>query len=220
MYADSRGRAASAGDSRRGSLSGAAVQGNVIMALFGCRWQPVASALAGTVPATAMYFMARLFVAMHFVAMSAFGGQAFAQGALSSTHGDWEIRCDKPPGAQRDQCVLMQVVMAEDRPNTGLTVLVLKTADQKSRLLRVLAPLGVLLPSGLGLKIDDQDVGRAGFVRCLPNGCVAEVVMDDNLISKLRTGHTATFIIFDSPEAGIGFPLSLKGFGEGYDQLP
>jgi len=80
MYADSRGRAASAGDSRRGSLSGAAVQGNVIMALFGCRWQPVASALAGTVPATAMYFMARLFVAMHFVAMSAFGGQAFAQG--------------------------------------------------------------------------------------------------------------------------------------------
>jgi len=41
----------------------------------------------------------------------------------------------------------MQVVMAEDRPNTGLTVLVLKTADQKSRLLRVLAPLGVLLPS-------------------------------------------------------------------------
>ena len=72
--------------------------------------------------------------------------------------------------------------------------------------MRVVAPLGVLLPSGLGLKIDNEDVGRAGFVRCLPNGCVAEVVMDDNLINKLRTGKTSTFIIFQTPEEGIGFP--------------
>jgi invasion protein IalB len=102
----------------------------------------------------------------------------------------------------------------------SLTVIVLKTSDQKSRLMRVVAPLGVLLPSGLGLKIDNQDVGRAGFVRCLPNGCVAEVVMDDNLIKQLRNGQTSTFIIFQTPEEGIGFPMSLKGFGEGYDQLP
>jgi len=41
--------------------------------------------------------------------------------------------------------------------------------------MRMVAPLGVLLPSGLGPKLDNQDAGRAGFVRCLPNGCVAEV---------------------------------------------
>src|SRR6266568_4647822 len=111
-------------------------------------------------------------------------------------------------------------VTAEDRANVGLTVIVLKTADQKSRLMRVVAPVGVLLPSGLGLKVDQVDVGRAGFVRCLPNGCVAEVVMDDNLIKQLRSGQTATFIIFQTPEEGIGFPMSLKGFGEGYDKLP
>ena len=146
--------------------------------------------------------------------------RAFAQGAVQSVHGDWQIRCDTPPGAQGEQCALMQSVTAEDRPNVGLTVIVLKTADQKSRLMRVVAPLGVLLPSGLGLKIDNQDVGRAGFVRCLPNGCVAEVVMDDKLIGQLRTGQTSTFIIFQTPEEGIGFPMSLKGFGEGYDLLP
>src|ERR1043165_1406767 len=105
------------------------------------------------------------------------GGPAHAQGPVKSVHGDWQIRCDTPPGAQGEQCALIQSVTAEDRPNVGLTVIVLKTADQKSRLMRVLAPLGVLLPSGLGLKIDATDVGRAGFVRCLPNGCVAEVQM-------------------------------------------
>ena len=116
--------------------------------------------------------------------------------------------------------MLIQSVAAEDRANVGLTVIVLKTADAKSRLMRVVAPLGVLLPSGLGLKIDQNDVGRAGFVRCLPNGCIAEVVMDDELIKKMRAGKTATFIIFQTPEEGIGFPMSLAGFGEGYDKLP
>jgi invasion protein IalB len=146
--------------------------------------------------------------------------QALAQGAVKSVHKDWQVRCDTPPGAKSEQCALIQSVTAEDRANVGLTVIVLKTADQKSRLMRVVAPLGVLLPSGLGLKIDNADIGRAGFVRCLPNGCIAEVVMDDNLINKLRNGKTATFIIFQTPEEGIGFPMSLAGFGEGYDKLP
>ena len=145
---------------------------------------------------------------------------AFSQGAVKSVHGDWQIRCDTPPGAQNEQCALFQSVVAEDRANVGITVLVLKTADQKSRLMRVQAPLGVLLPAGLGLKVDNVDVGRAGFVRCLPRGCYAEVVMDDTLVGKLRGGQTATFFIFQTPEEGIGFPLSLKGFGEAYDKLP
>jgi invasion protein IalB len=146
--------------------------------------------------------------------------KVLAQGAVRSVHSDWQIRCDTPPGAQGEQCALIQSVTAEDRVNIGLTVIVLKTADQKSRLMRVVAPLGVLLPSGLGLKIDQTDVGRAGFVRCLPNGCVAEVIIDENLVQKLRTGQTATFIIFQTPEEGIGFPMSLKGFNDGFDRLP
>src|SRR6201982_280707 len=146
--------------------------------------------------------------------------RAPAQGVVKSVFGDWQIRCDTPPGAQNEQCALIRSVTAEDRPNVGLTVIVLKTADQKNRLMRVLAPLGVLLPAGLGLKINQVDIGRAGFVRCLPNGCVAEVVMDENLLKQLRSGQTATFIIFQTPEEGIGFPMRLKGFGEGYDKLP
>src|SRR5260370_16894768 len=110
---------------------------------------------------------------------------ASAQGAVRSVHGDWQIRCDTPPGAQGEQCALIQSVVAEDRSNAGLTVIVLKTADQKSKLMRVVAPLGVLLPSGLGLKLANVDVGRAGFVRCLPNDCVSESTIHDTLLDHL-----------------------------------
>jgi invasion protein IalB len=147
-------------------------------------------------------------------------GMASAQGVVKSKHGDWETRCETPPGASKEQCALIQSVAAEDRPNISLVVIVLKTADGKSRLLRVVAPLGVLLPSGLGLKIDQVDIGRAGFVRCLPTGCIAEVTMEDKLIDQLRNGTTATFIIFQTPEEGIGIPLALAGFKDGFEQLP
>lgn len=148
------------------------------------------------------------------------GGIALAQGEVKAVHGDWQMRCDTPPGAASEQCALIQNVTAEDRENVGLSVIVLKTADKQAKILRVLAPLGVLLPSGLGLRVDDADIGRAGFVRCLPNGCIAEVILQDDLVGKLKGGKQATFIIFQTPEEGIGIPISLNGFSAGFDALP
>ena len=143
-----------------------------------------------------------------------------AQGVVKSKHGDWQVRCETPPGASKQMCALVQSIAAEDRPNIGLIVIILRTADGKNRLLRVIAPLGVLLPSGLGLKIDDADIGHAGFVRCQPSGCIAEVVMEDKLIDQLKNGKNAVFIIFQTPEEGIGIPLALSGFKEAFEELP
>ncbi|MCR9237383.1 MAG: invasion associated locus B family protein [Alphaproteobacteria bacterium] len=157
-----------------------------------------------------------------FVFLSALSFASFPANAQQSQtpYGDWNMRCETPPGAQGPQCALMQYVVAESRSNVGLSVIMLKTADGKAKLLRIITPLGVLLPSGLGLKIDEEDIGRAGFVRCVAEGCLAEVIMEDELLNKLRRGQQATFIVFVSPEDGIGIPISLSGFSAGYDALP
>src|SRR5690349_227067 len=145
---------------------------------------------------------------------------AFAQGTVRGEYGDWQMSCDTPPGASFEQCAIIQNVMAEDQPNVGLSVIVLRTADREARLLRVLAPLGVLLPNGLGLNVDGTDMGRVAFVRCLPNGCVAEVELDDGLIDVLSKGTNAIFVVFKTPEEGVGIPVSLEGFSEGFAALP
>ena len=168
--------------------------------------------LAKTLPGLAVAVVA-------WAAMPAASG-AQQPGTVKSNHGAWSIVCDQPAGATGEQCALMQNVIAEDRPEVGLSVVVLKTADRKAKILRVLAPLGVLLPNGLGLNVDGKDIGRAYFVRCFSDGCYAEVVLEDELLKTFRSGATATFIVFQSPEEGIGIPVDLKGFGEGYDALP
>ncbi|MBW8910048.1 MAG: invasion associated locus B family protein [Mesorhizobium sp.] len=141
-------------------------------------------------------------------------------GTVKSTHGAWSIICDTPAGATSEQCVMMQNVVAEDRPEMGLSVVVLRTADNKAEILRVLAPLGVLLPNGLGLNVDGKDIGRAYFVRCFQDGCYAEVILEKPLLDTLKTGTSATFIVFQTPEEGIGIPVDLKGFADGFAALP
>lgn len=146
--------------------------------------------------------------------------QADAQGVVKSRHGEWALVCDTPPGASNEQCALMQNVVAADREEMGLSVVVLRTADRKAELLRVLAPLGVLLPNGLGLYIDDKDIGNAFFTRCFNDGCYAEVVLEDKLLTAFKSGKAATFIVFQTPEEGIGIPVDLTGFSEGFAKIP
>jgi invasion protein IalB len=141
-------------------------------------------------------------------------------GAVRATHGAWSIICDTPPGATSEQCAMMQNVIAEDRPEIGLSVVIMRTADNKAEILRVLAPLGVLLPNGLGLFVDGKDIGRAYFVRCFQDGCYAEVILEKSLIDTLQSGKGATFTVFQTPEEGIGIPVDLTGFADGFKALP
>jgi invasion protein IalB len=137
---------------------------------------------------------------------------AAQEGTVKAQHGDWQVVCKPPPpGSKNEACAIVQSVTAEDRNNVGLTVYFQKFSNG-TRVLRVFAPLGILLPPGLGLKIDDRDVGHAPFLRCHNFACYAQVVVEDQLVEKLKTGKTAIFIIFQTEEAGIGIPISLAGF--------
>ncbi len=158
---------------------------------------------------------------------------AAAQGTLKQKFGDWQHRCDRPNPAGPEQCILIQNVL--DQSDLNLAVVILRvedsaaTADARRRdpsapavrrpVLRVIAPLGILLPRGLGLKIDERDIGSTGFVRCLESGCVAEVDMDNALIDGFKRGKVALFAVFLTPEEGRGLPVTLAGFEQGFAQL-
>ena len=138
---------------------------------------------------------------------------------VKAEYGAWQLKCGKAPGSKLEKCALVQSVTAENRPNVGLTVIFLKSIDGKQRMLRIIAPLGVLIPTGLGLKIDGVDIGNVKFLKCARIGCIAEAAVDNKLISKLKSGKQAVFVIFPTPEQAFGIPSRLKGFKEGLARL-
>jgi invasion protein IalB len=53
----------------------------------------------------------RLLLALIAITMAASAGTAkrvAGQGAVKSVYDDWQLRCDTLPGAQHEQCALMQ----------------------------------------------------------------------------------------------------------------
>jgi invasion protein IalB len=164
--------------------------------------------------------MSRTFFCSLIIGFLCLGWQkAFAEPRVKGVYQDWHIQCDTPPGAPGEQCALVQDVIAEDRPNVEMRAAIVKTNNGQTTIFRMVTPLGTLLTAGLGLKIDGRNIGSAGFVRCLPSGCYVELIMDDSLIGQFSQGEQALFIIFQSPEEGIGVPFSLAGFAEGLNAL-
>ena len=143
---------------------------------------------------------------------------AVDQTAVKSQHGFWQVVCKTPEGGKAELCVLIQDVTSESNPDVQLSVQFHQSPDG-TKVLRVHAPLGVLLPRGLGLQIDSEKVGNAQFVRCQLVGCVAQVTLPPELLAKFAKGKTAWFVIYQTQEQGIGIPVALSGLAEALAEL-
>ena len=118
-------------------------------------------------------------------------------------------------------CGIVQSTTDEKRKNIGLT-LVLISGQQQGKpvtMMRVMAPIGVFLPTGVGLEIDGAAVGRVPFTRCMPQVCIAFAEATPPTLEKLKKGGKANFIIYEAPGVGIRLPISLNGFSKALTEL-
>ena len=61
---------------------------------------------------------------------------------------------------------------------------------------------------------------RAELWVILDDGCEVQVVLEKELLDTLKNGKSATFTVFQTTEEGIGIPVDLTGFAEGFAALP
>jgi len=144
-----------------------------------------------------------------------------------ATHGDWKIQCETAaPNAQsgapgQKQCGMVQTARSEKNPKVGLTLVLVK-GQQNGKvvtMMRVMAPIGVYLPTGVALEVDGGAVGRVPFTRCLPQVCIAFAEASGDTLEKMRKGSAANFIIYEAPGLGLPMKISLNGFSAAYGAL-
>lgn len=151
------------------------------------------------------------------------GDPAMAQNGKVATHGTWRVHCGKPPGKREKSCSLVNDAVAADRPNFGLRIVVFHTVDKKQWVLKVVAPIGVLLPFGVGINIDGTVLDSVPFVQCSAaagrTGCIAQAFLEQKQLDQFIAGKQAVFYVFDRPEMAIGIPVSLEGFKAGLAKI-
>ena len=137
---------------------------------------------------------------------------------LTATHGAWELHCIEGT----ETCAMQQVGETGDgRRALLVTVQRLAGVTAEGRpvpaAITVNTPIGVLIPYGVRVKVDQGNVAPVPLLRCLPDNCAARAPLAQEAIDQFKRGSTATFGFFLQEEVLV--EVSLNGFTAAYDAL-
>lgn len=125
---------------------------------------------------------------------------------------DWVVRCLEPQASQPKRCEMVQVLSDRNSKREVMVMVIGYTGEKASPQAVFVLPLGVLLPTGLTLKIDQGAPKTVGFRHCEPQGCIAPWQMTEVDLGALRAGTTLTVSVNDHGGKSVDLPISLKGF--------
>ncbi len=134
---------------------------------------------------------------------------------------DWGYKCEKPQGSDQEICFIFQRITSkeDDKRIADTTIAYLPKVEKP--VMVVTLPLGVFLPAGIKLQVDDakDDSSRAPFIQCIQDGCQARLQMDSKLITKMKGGKRLVVAFLTPQQKQLAFPISLNGFTAAINSL-
>lgn len=141
-----------------------------------------------------------------------------AAGVVSN--GAWQVSCEE--GAD---CAMAQI--GKDKSGTPILEMVVRKlpepleADGRTAIAVVdfITPLGVVLTSGLEVKIDTGQGESAPFQICTEQGCLVREPVDQSLIDRFKKGSNANVSVVAANQGDVTAIISLSGFTKSFDSL-
>jgi len=133
----------------------------------------------------------------------------------------WTKICPKNPAnpQAKQVCMILKEVRLETGQFLAGAALIEQEGEQK-KLLRITLPLGMQLPQGTRLVLDNEQPASAGFVTCVPNGCMADYEINPEFIAKMKKGQQILLQGINLGGQVVSYPLPLTEFGKAVDGPP
>jgi invasion protein IalB len=149
------------------------------------------------------------------------GSQRQAQNVTKETYQDWIVRCGTVGEQQQERCQMSQEVSPQDSDQAIMRVAVLypQNADGPAAIFQL--PLGIILPKGIAIQVDDGEAKRFPVQICVKQGCRADLPLEPSLLEQMKAGRNADVII-RSPRVKNGtarLPISLLGFTAAFERV-
>ncbi len=136
---------------------------------------------------------------------------AVAQNPHGNTHDSWRVRCNTPTGAPA-ACQIFQNIVVKESGQPILKFAIGFADDAKTAVGIFVIPLGIYLPPGLTLQVDEGQVFEMAIEICGTKGCRVRFSFDANLLNLFKRGNAATVTFHGGDQKPIRVPISLKGF--------
>ena len=136
-----------------------------------------------------------------------------------SSESPWTIRCETVSSHQHDSCIMYQEILLK---KDGLPVLQFSIGLAEvgqDPIVVVTLPLGIYLPTGVSLMIDEQEKVNFPIERCDPDGCHMLVTLTDDRVDTLKNARELRVFFNDSENSPIVISHSLFGFKEAFHKV-
>jgi invasion protein IalB len=130
----------------------------------------------------------------------------------------WAVRCVSESRGGPVDCMLEQrvVVSGTNQLLVGASVYLRANASLPQLVLQT--PLGLHLPAGVKVAVDDRELQTLPLRTCDAGGCYAELTLEAQAVVLLKQGNNMTVTFKDLSEREIPVPVSLKGFTAAFDK--
>lgn len=136
-----------------------------------------------------------------------------------ATFDNWTVGCETVQDEKRTQCFIFQNLVLREGGQRVLHVAVGYLPDQHDPIALFTLPLGISLPPGASLQVDEGEPVRFPIERCEPEGCRAGLRLEDEVLAAFKKGEQVKVTFHDATRRPVSVPLSLKGFMAGLRAL-
>ena len=130
----------------------------------------------------------------------------------------WFKACSKQEDV--DICNVQNIMVADTgQLLTGVSLIEIKGKVNR-KVFQITVPSGRMVPPGIGMQIDGGQTQKLDYMICLPDRCIAEGQLSDNLVAAFKAGGQVTFTSVNFQNQPNPIQVSLSGFTGAFDGEP
>lgn len=138
--------------------------------------------------------------------------------AQQGTPAGWFKACTKQ--ADNDVCNVQNIRTAANGQLLTAVNLIQITGKSTRAIFQVAVPTGRIIPAGVGLQIDGGQTQKIDYSICLPDRCIGEAPLTNELVAALKRGGEMTLTTLNFQQQPNPIKISLNGFTAAFDGDP
>lgn len=131
---------------------------------------------------------------------------------------DWYKVCTKQE--DNDVCIVQNIVAAPTGQLLTAVGLIEVTGKVNRKIMQVSVPSARLIQPGINVQVDGGKAQRIEYSVCMPDKCIAETVLTDEMIASYKRGGELVLTSVNFQRTPNPIKISLSGFTQAYDGEP
>jgi invasion protein IalB len=148
-------------------------------------------------------------------------GQAPGGEQMPVVYSPWTKFCgkDQNQAGAKEVCLTVKEARLETGQFLAGAALIEQEGEQK-KIFRITLPLGMQLPQGTRVVVDQDQPLTGRYIVCLPNGCMADFEVNVDFVGRLKKAQTIVLQGINLPGQAASYPIPLVDFAKANEGPP